>query len=301
MKQEDLDRLEKTIELRAPRSRVWRAISDPKEVGIWFGLGESLELVGDFVPGAKIAGKWRVGGKETVEEFCTIEKVEPERLLSFFWVPYEVPPGEDHSKHLKTRIEFRLEEIATGTRLTVVESGFSKLPPDKKDKRNQNAEGWALQLEGIEQHILGRVDVKIEDHIARSPAEVFEAIVDPAKMSQYFISRGSGRLEPAAIVEWELADVGAKVKVEVAQFIPGQKIIYVWAASGRKTKVTLTVEAAGEKTKITAIESPFPLTEDGVRRALGQNRGWTDFCCCLKAYLQHGINLRLGKPVDRAP
>ncbi len=298
MSKVDPDRVERSIELRAPRSRVWRAVSNPKEFGAWFGLGESLELVGDFVPGARIAGKWRVEGRDVVEHFCTIDEIEPERMLSFHWVPYEVPAGEDHAKHQQTRIEFRLEDMAGGTRLTVVESGFAKLPPDKQYKRDQNGDGWTLQLQSIAQHIHGRVEVKVEDRIARSPADVFEAIVDPAKMSQYFISRGSARMAPGARLDWEWADVGAKVSIEVIQVVPNQKIIFLWPAAGTRTKVTLLLEADGDKTRITASEAPFALTEEGVARALGQNQGWTDFCCCLKAYLQHGINLRLGKRAD---
>src|SRR5687767_11614923 len=173
----DSDRIEKTIDLRAPRSRVWRAISSGKEFGAWFGLGEPLELVGDFVPGAKISGKW--GG--VTEHFCTVETVEPERLLAFHWVPYELPPGEDPAKHPTTRIEFRLDEIANGTRLTVSESGFSKLPPDKQYTRNKNGRGWEVQVHSIAQHVLGRVPVKVEHVIARPVKDVFEAIVDPEK------------------------------------------------------------------------------------------------------------------------
>jgi uncharacterized protein YndB with AHSA1/START domain len=298
MSKADSDRVERSIELRAPRSRVWRAVSNPKEFGTWFGLGESLELVGDFVPGAKIAGKWRVGGRDVVEHFCTIDKVEPERILSFHWVPYEVPEGEEHEKHPQTRIEFRLEDIAEGTLLTVVETGFAKLPLDKHYKRDQNEDGWTLQLQSIAQHIHGRVEVKVEDRIARSPADVFEAIVDPAQMSQYFISRGSARMAPDLRLEWEWADVGAKLAIDVIQVVPNKKVVFLWPATGTKTKVTLVLEADGDKTRITASEAPFALTEEGVARALGQNQGWTDFCCCLKAYLQHGINLRLGKRAD---
>jgi uncharacterized protein YndB with AHSA1/START domain len=291
----DPDRVERSIELRAPRSRVWRAISNPKEFGAWFGLGEPLELVGDFVPGAKIAGKWRGDGRDIIEHFCTIDAVEPERRLSFHWVPYEVPEGDDHAKHVQTRIEFRLEDTAGGTRLTVIESGFTKLPPDKQYKRDQNQDGWTLQLQSIAQHIHGRIEVKVEDRIARAPADVFEAIIDPAKMSQYFISRGSAQMAPQVRLEWEWADVGAKLAIDVIQVVPNERIVFLWPATGTKTKVTLLLEADGDETRLTASEAPFALTEEGVARALGQTQGWTDFCCCLKAYLQHGINLRLGK------
>jgi len=290
----DPDRVEKQIELRAPRSRVWRAITDPREFGTWFGLGEPLELVGDFVPGARIIGKWKSGGEETVEPFCTIESIEPEERLVFRWVPYELPPGEDHARHPHTRIEFRLADAGDGTRLTVSESGFAALPADKRYKRDQNAQGWWMQLQGIAQHLLGRVDVRVETRIARPPAEVFEAIVDPARMANYFISRGSGRIAQGAKLEWEWADVGAKLAVEVMWVEPGKRIIFVWSASGTPTKVTLALAPDGGATKLECIESPFALTQPDVARALAQTTGWTDFACCLKAYLEHGIDLRHG-------
>lgn len=291
-----MDRIEKTIELRAPRARVWRAISNGKEFGAWFGLGAPLELVGDFVPGARIAGKWNVDGNETIEPFCTIERIEPERLLVFRWVPYELAPGDDPDHHPTTRIEMRLEEIAGGTRLTIVESGFSQLPPDKQYKAAENASGWELQLHSIAQHVLGRITVRVEDRIARPPAEVLEAIVDPARMAHYFISRGSARMTPNAKLAWEWADVGATLEVHVRTVAP-DRVTFLWSATGTPTEVTLALAPDGDGTELVASELPFELSEDGAARAVQQTQGWTDFCCSLKAYLVHGINLRTGKRV----
>lgn len=293
------DRVERTIELRAPRARVWRAISNGKDFGTWFGLGEPLTLEGDFVPGAKIMGVWGTGKAAARELFCTIDEVEPERLLAFRWLPYEIPPGEDPATHPTTRIEFRLEDTEIGTRLTVSESGFSRLPADKQYTRDRNGRGWAVQVQAVAAHVLGGATVRVEERIARPVADVFEAIVDPAKMAQYFISRGSGRIAAGAIVEWEWEDVGAKLSIEIGQFEPNAKIGFSWSASGLPTKVTLVVAADGPNaTKLTALEAPFALTDEGVARALEQTRGWTDFCCSLKAYLVHGINLRRGTRAD---
>lgn len=297
MTKPDPDRVEKMIELRAPVERVWRAISSPREFGTWFGLGDYLELHGDFVPGGSITGSWRKGEREVREHFCTVEAVEPQRLLVFRWVPYELPEGEDHAKHPTTRIEFRLEPIGIGTRLTISESGFAALPADKQHKRDENGEGWTVQLQSIAQHVLGNVTVAVEDRIGRPLADVFEAIVDPAKMAQYFISRGSARMTAGSQVEWEWQDVGAKQTIRIHEVEP-DRISFVWSATGWPTKVTLALARDGAHTKITATETPFALTEEAVERALGQTQGWTDFCCCLKAYLQHGINLRRGKPAD---
>jgi uncharacterized protein YndB with AHSA1/START domain len=290
----DPDRIEKQIELRAPRSRVWRAITDPAEFGTWFGLGEPLELVGRFEPGATIIGKWRSGGVETVEPFCTIEAVEPEERLVFRWVPYELPPGEDHAKHPHTRIEFRLADAGDGTRLTVSESGFAALPADKRYKRDQNAQGWGMQLQAIAQHLLGRVDVRVETRIARPPAEVFDAIVDPARMDRYFFT-STGRIAPGAKLEWEMVGVGPRHAVQVMHVEPGKRIVFVWSASGVPTKVTLALADDDGDTHLECLEAPFALTRPDVARALQQTRGWSYFCACLRAYLEHGIDLRPGK------
>ena len=274
------DSVEKTIEIKAPRSRVWRAISNAKDFGTWFGLGTPLELVGDFVPGAKIA---MTGGAP----FCTIRIVEPEQQIAFDWVPYELAPGEDWAKQPTTRVEMRLEDIAGGTRLTVSESGFAKLPANKQYKRDENGKGWAGQLHSIAAHVLGAIPVRVEQHIPRSAAEMHAAIVDPEQMARYFISKGSARMEANKIVEWEWSDVGAKNEVRVREVSP-ERIVFLWPATGDWTQVTLALSDG----KIVCTEGPFELTEDGAKRAMGQTQGWTDFCCCLKAYLLHGIDLR---------
>ena len=93
-------------------------------------------------------------------------------------------------------------------------------------------------------------------------------------------------------------NVGAKLEVQVVQFEPNEKVAFVWLATGLRTKVTLTLVPEGDGTKLVATEAPFPLTEDAVARAMQQAQGWTHFCCCLKAYLQHGIDLRRGRSAD---
>ena len=138
------------------------------------------------------------------------------------------------------------------------------------------------------------LEAKVHDRISRPAAEVFDAIVDPARMSRYFISGASGRMRAGTTVEWEFADVGARVPVDVIA-VEECKIVYESSATGRRTRVTLSLEPVDPSTTLVSIrEAGWPMDLEGVQRALGQTAGWTYFLCCLKAYLMHGINLRLG-------
>jgi uncharacterized protein YndB with AHSA1/START domain len=139
------------------------------------------------------------------------------------------------------------------------------------------------------------VETNVQERVQRPVSEVFEAIVDPAKMSGYFISGASGPLEAGTRVEWEFADVGARVAVDVIEVERDKRIVYESTATGPRTRVTLTLESVDPGTTAVAIhEAGWPMDREGVKRAQGQTAGWTYFLCCLKAYLQHGINLRTG-------
>src|SRR5262245_38444767 len=145
------DRIEKTIVLHAPLSRVWRALASAEEFGRWF----RVKLEGDFAPGARVRGQITHPGYEHVAMEMTIERVDPERLFSYRWHPYAIEPGVDYSSEPTTLVEFRLEDAAGGgTRLTVIESGFDRLPPARRDEAfRMNEQGWAEQLRNIEAHV----------------------------------------------------------------------------------------------------------------------------------------------------
>ncbi len=144
------DRIEKSIFLRAPRSRVWRAIADAREFSAWFGV----KLEGTFAPGARVSGRITTPGYEHVIMEVTIEQVDPERLFSYRWHPYAVEPGVDYSGEPTTLVEFRLEEVAGGTKLTVVESGFDRIPVSRRaEAYRMNDGGWAEQIKNIERHV----------------------------------------------------------------------------------------------------------------------------------------------------
>ena len=147
------DRIEKQVLLRAPRARVWRALTNAAEFGTWFGA----RLEGEFAPRARVAGPITIPGYEHVVLEMTIERVEPERLLSYRWHPYAVDPSVDYSSEPATLVEFRLEDAGEGTRLTVVESGFDKLPAARRDEAfRMNDAGWTGQLGNIERHVAAR-------------------------------------------------------------------------------------------------------------------------------------------------
>jgi uncharacterized protein YndB with AHSA1/START domain len=145
-----IDRIEKSVVLKAPRSRVWRALSDAKEFGIWFGV----KLEGAFTPGARVSGRITIPGYEHVTMDVTVERVEPEHLFSYRWHPYAIEPDVDYSGEPTTLVEFRLEEVEGGTRLTVVESGFDRIPEARRALAfRMNEGGWAAQIKNIERHV----------------------------------------------------------------------------------------------------------------------------------------------------
>ena len=144
------DRIEKTIELRAPVSRVWRALTDHHEFGTWF----RVKLDGPFVPGQVSRGHITYPGYEHVRWEAVVLKMEPERLFSFSWHPYAIDPKEDYSAEPPTLVEFTLEKTATGTLLRIVEQGFDKLPSRRRDEAfRMNDKGWSIQVENIAQHV----------------------------------------------------------------------------------------------------------------------------------------------------
>ncbi len=147
------DRIEKRIELKAPVARVWRALSDYREFGAWFGV----KLTAPFVAGQPATGQITSPGYEHVTWRVVIQRIEPESLLSFTWHPYAVDPATDYSKEMPTLVEFRLQAIPTGTLLVVTESGFDKVPAGRRaEALRMNDNGWAIQMRNVERHVTDR-------------------------------------------------------------------------------------------------------------------------------------------------
>lgn len=143
--------IEKRIELKAPVSRVWRALTDYREFGEWF----RVKLDGPFIPGQVSRGQITYPGYEHLKWEVVIQKVEPERLFSYTWHPYAIDPQKDYSGESPTLVEFTLEKTASGTLLVVKESGFDKIPADRRaDAFRMNEGGWTQQMKNIESHVI---------------------------------------------------------------------------------------------------------------------------------------------------
>jgi uncharacterized protein YndB with AHSA1/START domain len=138
------DRIEKSIELKAPVSRVWRALTDHNEFGAWF----RVRLDGPFTPGQVSRGHITHPGYEHLRWEAVIQKMEPERLFSFTWHPYAIEPDQDYSAEPPTLVEFTLQAIPGGTLLRVVESGFDRIQAFR-----MNEGGWSAQMQNIAQHV----------------------------------------------------------------------------------------------------------------------------------------------------
>jgi uncharacterized protein YndB with AHSA1/START domain len=144
------DRIEKRIELTAPVSRVWRALTDHQEFGDWF----KVKMEAPFVAGKVALGQITHPGYEHVQMRMTVVTIEPERLFSFTWHPYGIDPKVDYSKETPTLVEFRLEKSAVGTLLEITESGFDKVPKERRDEAfRMNDSGWAQQVKNIESYV----------------------------------------------------------------------------------------------------------------------------------------------------
>lgn len=165
------DKIQKEVTLRAPLPRVWRAIADPREFGQWFGIA----LEGEFRVGERVRAIFdgpldeaaivdyqkrlglspsRVKTPPKGATFCTVERIEPERYFSFRWIPYGIDAEADLESEPTTLVEFVLEAVPEGTRLTIIESGFDAVPAHRRERAfRMNEGGWAAQAENIQRHV----------------------------------------------------------------------------------------------------------------------------------------------------
>lgn len=145
------DRIERKILLKAPRARVWQALSDIEEFGNWFGV----KLQGKtFQAGQRVQGNITNPGYEHLLFEVWVERVEPQRLLSWRWHPAAIDTSVDYSGEPTTLVVFELKEADGGTLMSVVESGFDAVPPARRlDAFRMNSDGWEEQMKNIERHV----------------------------------------------------------------------------------------------------------------------------------------------------
>lgn len=147
---DETDRIERSIVIAAPRERVWQSLADAETFGRWF----QCNLAGQaFAPGRRARGPITTPGYEHVFFDVAVEQMEAGRLLSYRWHPYAIDPKVDYSGEPTTLVTFTLQDAADGTLLTVVESGFDALPPQRRDEAvRMNTGGWDAQLRNVQRH-----------------------------------------------------------------------------------------------------------------------------------------------------
>ena len=148
------DRIEKRVDLDAPRSRVWRALTDYTQFNQWFGVS----LTAPFKPGAAVSGKMSHPKYAHVTLTVWVETLEPERRFSFRWHPYAIEEGVDYAAEPTTLVTFTLEDAGAGTRLVIVESGFDAIPESRRARAfSMNERGWTGQAENLRKFLAGEV------------------------------------------------------------------------------------------------------------------------------------------------
>jgi uncharacterized protein YndB with AHSA1/START domain len=145
------DRIERKILLKASPSRVWRALSNAEEFGGWFGVALKGK---SFNAGERVQGRVTYPGYEHVIFDVVIERMEPERVLSWRWHPGAIGRDVDYSQEPSTRVQFELTPVENGTLLSVVETGFASIPPPRRlEAFRLNSAGWDEQMANIAAHV----------------------------------------------------------------------------------------------------------------------------------------------------
>lgn len=140
-----------------------------------------------------------------------------------------------------------------------------------------------------------RIKAKVQLGILKPSGEIFEAIVNPEIMCGYFISSSTGRMESGKTLTWTWTDYEGEHEIKVGRIEKDKLVSFEWNGSGVNCVVVITLESKGEnKTLVKITESDWPADYKGANQCMGQVEGWTHFLLCMKAYLEYGIDLRLG-------
>jgi uncharacterized protein YndB with AHSA1/START domain len=145
------DSIERKVLIKASPARVWRALADAEEFGNWFGVDFKGKV---FIAGQHMQGQITYKGYEHLSMEVLIEKIVPEKSLSWRWHPAAINPAVDYSQEPTTLVVFELKEVEGGTLLTVVESGLDRIPLARRgDVFRMNSNGWDQQMESIKKHV----------------------------------------------------------------------------------------------------------------------------------------------------
>lgn len=144
------DRIEKVVTLEAPRSRVWRALTDVQQFNDWFGVS----LTSPFAEGGEVTGQIVSKTYGEVTMSIWIETLTPESYFAFRWHPFAIEQGIDYAAEPTTLVAFTLADIPEGTQLTIVESGFDKIPESRRARAfSANSGGWTAQAKRIADYL----------------------------------------------------------------------------------------------------------------------------------------------------
>ena len=139
------------------------------------------------------------------------------------------------------------------------------------------------------------LEIKAALQVSKPVYEVFEAIVDPVKMSNYFISKGSGRMEEGKTIMWSFPEFDMEFPIRVGKIEINKYISFYWEMDGIELVVEITLTSKSDNsTLVTITEKSRKNDEAGIKWLMGNTEGWANFLACLKAYLEYGINLRKG-------
>ena len=143
---------------------------------------------------------------------------------------------------------------------------------------------------------MDNLEIKAAIQIQKPATEVFQAIVDPEKMCNYFIGKGTGHLIEGTSVTWEFPEFAGEVLIEVTKVVPGELVAFNWeGAKGKKLLVKISLrELEDRSTVVSVTEGKMEADKAGIEWYGGNTEGWSNFLACLKAYLEYNINLRKG-------
>lgn len=140
-----------------------------------------------------------------------------------------------------------------------------------------------------------KLEINVAMQIQKPMNEVFEAIINPEKMSNYFISQSTGIMEEGKNLIWKFPEFDFECPVRVGKIEKDKYISYYWENSGKELLVEITLsESLNNSTLVSISEKDMDNNEDGLKWLSGNSFGWSNFLACLKAYLEYGINLRKG-------